>query len=141
MGLRGLAGRDSLGGARMGFAWIAEGARQGFGWSYFDPDFDDDDLGGGVGSRGYQSRAHQVGRKLTGPGRHVRPKDPRLMLGGLGLSGGFLRTRSRRQLPAAQDPIRRVGSGRGAHAARSPIPGAPAAPASQRQSASPAQAG
>jgi hypothetical protein len=136
--MRGLVGRDSLGGARMGFAWIAEGARQGFGWSYFDPDFDDDELGGGLGSRGYRPRTNQVGRKPTGPGRHVRPKDPLLMLGGLGLSGSFLKARSRRRVPAVPDPTWRVGGGRGAHAARSPAPGAPT---SQRQSASPAQAG
>lgn len=107
----------------MGFAWIAEGGRHGLGRFHFDRDFDDDDeVRGGPGSLGDRPRTQQIGRQPTGPGRHVRPKNQRPILGGVGVAGLYLKARARRPL-TAPDQSRPSAARRGAHAAG--LPGSP----------------
>jgi hypothetical protein len=121
------AGRYSLGGSAMGFAWITKSARRGFG--AFDFGHFDADLGERPTRRsGDHPSDPRPGRRplasqRTGLGRHARPRGGQPVLGGLGVTGSYPRIRIPRN--RARRP---VGS-RGAHAAsRAGAPGHPAEP-------------
>jgi hypothetical protein len=92
----------------MGFAWMAEGGRPGFGGSDFYDYYGSRD---GSGSQNYRAGQWQAGQRTAGIGRHAQRKSHRPVLRSLGVAGLYPRARTRR------DQRGRSVSVRGAHAA------------------------
>ncbi len=92
----------------MGFAWMAEGGRPGFGGSDLDDYYDSR---GGSSSQSYRAGHWQADQRAAGIGRHAQRKSYRPVLGSLGVAGLYPRARTRR------DQRGRSVNVRGAHAA------------------------
>jgi hypothetical protein len=130
-------GCGSLGGAGMGFAWMAEVGRRGFGMFDFRTDLDfgtDLDEEGrprSDGTAGQRPSHPQASKQAARRGRHAQPRSSRPRLGGLGVAGIYPRARTpsdrarsdrtRRDRARADrapgDQARRAPGSRGAHAA------------------------